>query len=161
MGSVQAASTDAPQRSTSIGPYESEKVDSYELGLRSTLLDGRLVFNATMFHSEYQDKHESEIYQFGAATETVVNNAAQATIDGLEIEAQFLAIELVQLRLTAGMIDGAYEEFLAPDRIACQGITRAGCPEGRPFRRLRFWFSARLERECGHVSAAAIARRMG
>ena len=112
--------------STTIGPYDPEKVDSYELGLRSTLLDGRLVFNATLFHSEYQDKHESEIYQFGAATETIVNNAAQATIDGLEIEAQFLASELVQLRLTAGMIDGAYEEFLAPER--CQGITREGCP---------------------------------
>ena len=113
---------------SSIGPYKSEKVDSYELGLRSTLLDGRLVFNATLFRSEYQDKHESEIYQFGAATETVVNNAAEATIDGLEIEAQFLASERVQLRFSAGMIDGVYEEFLAPDRIACQGISRAGCP---------------------------------
>lgn len=113
---------------SSMGPYDPETVDSYELGLRSSLFDNRLVFNATLFRAEYQDKHESEIYQFGAATETVVNNAAKATIDGLEIEAQFAADEHIQLRFSAGMIDGSYDEFLAPDRIACQGISRAACP---------------------------------
>lgn len=113
---------------SSMGPYDPEIVDSYEVGLRSNLLNDRLLFNATFFRSEYQDKHESEIYQFGAATETVVNNAAEATIDGIEVEAQYLASERIQLRFTVGMIDGVYEEFLAPDRIACQGISRANCP---------------------------------
>ena len=113
---------------SSIGPYDPETVDSYELGLRSSLFDNRLMLNATLFRAKYKDKHESEIYQFGAATETVVNNAAKATIDGLEIEARLAASEQVQLRLSVGMIDGKYEEFLAPDRIACQGISRATCP---------------------------------
>ena len=113
---------------SSMGPYDPEIVDSFEVGVRSSLMNERLQFNATFFRSEYQDKHESEIYQFGAATETVVNNAAEATIDGMEIEAQFVASERVQLRFTLGMIDGVYEEFLAPDRIACQGISRANCP---------------------------------
>lgn len=113
---------------SSMGPYDPEVVDSYELGLRSNLLDGRLLLNATLFRSEYQDKHESEIYQFGAATETVVNNAAEATIDGLEVEAQYRASERLQFRASLGMIDGVYEEFLAPDRVACQGISRANCP---------------------------------
>ena len=114
---------------SSIGPYDPETVDSYEVGLRSSLLDNRLIFNATLFRAKYKDKHESEIYQFGAATETVVNNAAEATIDGLEVEAMLAAGERVQLRLSVGMIDGKYEEFLAPDRIACQGISRATCPK--------------------------------
>ncbi len=113
---------------SSIGPYDPETVDSYELGLRSSLFDNRLVFNATLFRAEYDNKHESEIYQFGAATETVVNNAAKATIEGLEIEAQIALNERVQMRLSVGMIDGVYNEFLAPDRIACQGISRATCP---------------------------------
>ena len=113
---------------SSIGPYDPETVDSYEVGLRSSLFDNRLMLNATLFRAKYKDKHESEIYQFGAATETVVNNAAKATIDGLEVEARLAASERVQLRLSVGMIDGKYEEFLAPDRIACQGISRATCP---------------------------------
>ena len=113
---------------SSIGPYDPEQVDSFEIGLRSRSLDDRLVFNATAFHAIYKNKHESEIYQFGAATETVVNNAAKATINGLEIESQLAVTENVQLRATVGMIDGKYDEFLAPDRIACQGISRSACP---------------------------------
>ena len=113
---------------SSIGPYDPERVDSYEIGLRSMSFGDRLVFNATLFRAIYEDKHESEIYQFGAATETVVNNAAKATINGLEIETQLAVSENAQLRLSAGMIDGKYDKFLAPDRIACQGISRATCP---------------------------------
>ena len=113
---------------SSIGPYDPEQVDSFEIGLRSLSFEDRLVFNATLFRAIYKNKHESEIYQFGAATETVVNNAAKATINGLEIESQLALTENVQLRATVGMIDGKYDEFLAPDRIACQGISRATCP---------------------------------
>ena len=113
---------------SSIGPYDPEQVDSFEIGLRSMSFDGRLVFNATLFRALYKNKHESEIYQFGAATETVVNNAAEATINGLEIESRLAMTENLQLRLSVGMIDGKYDEFLAPDRIACQGISRATCP---------------------------------
>ncbi|MYF10608.1 MAG: TonB-dependent receptor [Gammaproteobacteria bacterium] len=113
---------------SSIGPYDPEQVDSFEIGLRSMSFDDRLVFNATLFRAIYKDKHESEIYQFGAATETVVNNAAKATINGLEIESQLAITEKVQLRATVGMIDGKYDEFLAPDRLACQGISRSACP---------------------------------
>ena len=113
---------------SSIGPYDPEQVDSFEIGLRSMSFDGRLVFNATLFRALYKNKHESEIYQFGAATETVVNNAAKATINGLEIESRLAMTENLQLRLSVGMIDGKYDEFLAPDRVACQGISRATCP---------------------------------
>ncbi|MYE85849.1 MAG: TonB-dependent receptor [Gammaproteobacteria bacterium] len=113
---------------SSIGPYDPEQVDSFEIGLRSMSFDDRLVFNATLFRAIYKDKHESEIYQFGAATETVVNNAAKATINGLEIESQLALTDKVQLRATVGMIDGKYDKFLAPDRLACQGISRAACP---------------------------------
>ena len=113
---------------SSIGPYDPEQVDSFEIGLRSRSLNDRLVFNATLFRAIYKNKHESEIYQFGAATETVVNNAAKATINGMEIETQLAVTENVLLRATVGMIDGKYDEFLAPDRIACQGISRATCP---------------------------------
>ena len=76
--------------------------------------DDRLVFNATLFRAIYKKKHESEIYQFGAATETVVNNAAKATINGLEVETQLAVTENVQLRATVGMIDG---NFGQPDPL--------------------------------------------
>jgi iron complex outermembrane receptor protein len=100
-----------------IGPYDPETVDSYEVGLRSTLFDNRLQFNATIFRTEYDDKQESEIFAFGTSTETVVNNAAQATIDGFEIEARFVPTDRLQFRLAVGHTDGEYDEFIATNRL--------------------------------------------
>ena len=146
---------------SSIGPYDPETVDSYEIGLRSSLLDNRLIFNATLFRAEYKDKHESEIYQFGAATETVVNNAARATIDGLEVEALLAANEQVQLRFTAGMIDGKYKEFLAPDRIACQGISRSNCPRVDRSEDFEFGFQPDWNISAGMVVTQPLAAGWG
>lgn len=98
----------------SMGPYDPESVDSYEIGFRSTLMDSRLQANLTFFRSEYDDKHESNIYAFGVATETVVDNAASATIDGLEFEARYLLTDNIQLRAAVGYVDGEYSEFLRP-----------------------------------------------
>ena len=100
-----------------IGPYDPETVDSWELGTRMSLLgdDGDVLYaNLTFFHTKYEDKHENEIYAFGAATETVVNNAAQATVLGAEFEMRYILNDNVQLRMALGFLDGEYDEFLEP-----------------------------------------------
>ena len=102
------------QTPSSIGPYEPETVNNLELGLRMVLLDNTLLANLTLFRSVYEDKHESTIYAFGSATETVVNNAAEATIDGLEFEARYLLTDSFQLRMAVGYLNGEYDEFLVP-----------------------------------------------
>lgn len=101
----------------SIGPYDPETVDSYEIGLRSELFNRSLRLNATAYLTDYQDKHESEIYQFGFATETIVNNAAEAEIKGFEVEAQWIPTDRIQARLALGHTKGDYKEFLANNRF--------------------------------------------
>ncbi|TNF88655.1 MAG: TonB-dependent receptor, partial [Gammaproteobacteria bacterium] len=101
----------------SIGPYDPEKVDSYELGVRSDLLDGTLRLNATAFFTDYTDKHESSIYQFGFATETIVENAAKAEIKGFEIESTWAPTDKFLARLAVGHNDGEYKEFLSFNRL--------------------------------------------
>jgi iron complex outermembrane recepter protein len=101
----------------SIGPYDPETVDSYEIGVRSELFQRSLRLNATAFLTDYKDKHESEIFQFGFATETVVNNAAEAEIKGVEVEAQWIPTDRIQGRLAVGYTDGEYKEFLANNRL--------------------------------------------
>ncbi|MEZ5560579.1 MAG: TonB-dependent receptor [Pseudomonadales bacterium] len=102
---------------SSIGPYNPETVDSYELGLRSEWFDNSLRLNLTGYFTSYEDKQESEIYEFGFATETIVNNAAKAEIKGLELEAQWVPTDRVQARLAVGRTDGEYKEFLAYNRL--------------------------------------------
>ncbi len=102
---------------TSIGPYDPETVDSYEIGVRTNLLDNRLTFNATAFRADYQDKHESTIFQFGQATETIVENAAQATIEGVELEMRLVPSSRMQIRASVGWTDGEYDEYLGVNRL--------------------------------------------
>jgi iron complex outermembrane receptor protein len=101
----------------SIGPYDPEIVDSYEIGFRSDLLDGTLRLNATAFLSDYDDKQESTIYEFGFATETIVNNAAKAEIKGIEIESTWAPTEKFLARLAVGHNKGKYKEFLSYNRL--------------------------------------------
>jgi iron complex outermembrane receptor protein len=65
-------------------PLNSELLDNYELGLKSTILDGRLRFNAAVFKLDYQDLQVYEL--LGLA---LVTSNAQAEVDGFEIETAF------------------------------------------------------------------------
>jgi iron complex outermembrane receptor protein len=102
---------------TSIGPYNPETVDNYELGLRSELFDNRLRLNLTYFHAKYDEKQESQIYAFGTATETIVDNAARAIINGVELETQLNVSEDLALRASWGWVKGRYDTFEAFNRF--------------------------------------------
>ena len=65
-------------------PLDSEILDNYEIGLKSTLLDGRLRFNAAAFKLEYDDLQVYELLGL-----TLVTSNAQAEVDGYEIETAF------------------------------------------------------------------------
>jgi iron complex outermembrane receptor protein len=102
---------------TSIGPYNPETVDNYEVGLRSQFFDNTLQLNLTYFHAKYSDKQESQIYAFGTSTETIVDNAADASINGIELETQYLVTDNLRLNGTWGWVKGKYDEFNAYNRL--------------------------------------------
>lgn len=75
---------------TTLGPYEPETVDAYEIGLKADWLDRTLRTNLAAYYSKYNNKQE-EIVQPSAPgsaspQETVVRNASSATIWGIEAE---------------------------------------------------------------------------
>jgi len=100
---------------TATTPYDPETVDNYELGYRSEWLDRSLIFNGTLFYMDYQDKQE-EIQQpsatSGTGQVTRVVNAATATIQGIELELTWLAMEGLTLRSNLGLLDASYDDFL-------------------------------------------------
>ena len=103
--------TNTPQ---DYGPYESEEVESIELGLRSELLDGALVFNATAFMADYNDKQEA-VVEGGFApcnpTCTFVVNAGDVEISGLELDAKALVSDRLSLNAAIGLLDSEYKTF--------------------------------------------------
>lgn len=107
-----------------VGPYESESVDTVELGARTQFLDDRLTFNLTYFSSSYSDKQEQVVtagdgsFEFegqpencGGPTCTFVFNAGEVETSGVELEGSFLATENLLLRVAVGTLDAEYDKF--------------------------------------------------
>jgi len=99
---------------TALAPYDPETVDNFELGYRSEWLDRRLIFNATAFYMDYDDKQE-EIQQpsatSGTGQVTRVVNASTAEIYGVELETTWLPIDDLLIRANVGYLDASYDDF--------------------------------------------------
>jgi iron complex outermembrane receptor protein len=97
--------------------FDPEEVDGYELGMKAEFFDNRVRTNLALFWSEYDDLQRGAIVPLppGAANpqETVTDNAAGATIRGVELEITALPMEGLQLNLGIGYLDSEYDDFCA------------------------------------------------
>jgi iron complex outermembrane receptor protein len=67
--------------------YDPEYVTNYELGVKSTLLDGRMRLNAAAFLMDYEDQQVTATAPFGIiGASTTKDNLGDSTIWGLEVE---------------------------------------------------------------------------
>ncbi len=94
------------------GPFDQETVDSFELGLKKDLLDGRLRLNSAAFHNEISDlQREVVVPDVSAGFVQLLKNTADATIDGFEVEAQFVPLENWVFSAQVGYLDGQYDSL--------------------------------------------------
>jgi iron complex outermembrane recepter protein len=92
--------------------YEPEYVTNYELGIKSTWLDGRMTFNPTVFFNDYEDKQE-DVLQFNSTSDvqTVIRNAATLEIWGVELELQYQLTQAWNVRMSYGYLDAKYDDY--------------------------------------------------
>lgn len=94
--------------------YEPEYVKTWELGLKSEWLDGRMIFNPTVFLNSYEDKQESVLIPIDLTNvATVVRNASTLDIFGFEAELLFQVTPEWNIRASYGYLDAEYDDFLA------------------------------------------------
>ena len=94
--------------------YDPEYVDTLELGVKSEWLGNRLRLNATAFVSEYTDKQEDVIVPDSTGSvSTVVRNASDVDIQGLEVELVAALTDHLNLSANLGLLDTEYKEFFA------------------------------------------------
>jgi len=94
-------------------PYEEETVDSYEIGLKSDLLDGLLRLNLSAFYATYDDY---QVFQFrfdpfSGTTALLVSNAAEVTTKGFEAEGTTFFGEAFSLDFGVGYTDASFDDF--------------------------------------------------
>ncbi len=88
--------------------FEDETVDSYELGAKMTLWDGRARVNLAAFRNEFEDM---QVSAFTGAAGFVTGNAGASTSQGLEIDGQVLLSAALSLRFAWSYLDSTYDSF--------------------------------------------------
>lgn len=109
-------------------PYNPEKVDTFEVGLKADFLDRRLRTNFAAFYTNYRDMQVAQIY-FDPKTNVQGNrilNAAKSEIKGFELEVQAIPVEGLTLRSSLAYLDTKYKSFLYFDPVAAQFIDLKG-----------------------------------
>ncbi len=100
------------------GPFDEEEVDAWEVGLKADWLDDRLRTNVALFWNEYEDLQRTIIRNLPDPDapnpqETLTDNAATATVRGLELEIVAVPAAGLQMNLALGYNDAEYDEFIA------------------------------------------------
>jgi len=97
-----------------VGPYDPEYVNQYEIGMKGDFLDQTLRLNLAAFATDYSDKQEEVIQrdEFGSSL-TVVSNASSVDIYGTEAEVTWIATNRLMFNANLGYLDASYNDFEA------------------------------------------------
>lgn len=85
-----------------------ETIWSYEIGARTQWFNRRLTLNATAFHYDYSDLQVFSAVLTGGNVQTVLQNAGEADVDGLEIEASARVTPNFQIGGMLALLDARY-----------------------------------------------------
>ena len=91
--------------------FEPERLDVWEIGLKSTLFDGRVRLNGTVFFQDFKDKQISLQKIIGNTTGIVTENIDGSEIRGLEVDATWQASENWLLQLGYTFLDSEYTDY--------------------------------------------------
>lgn len=98
-------------------PFDDEKVDSFEVGSKMSLLDQRLFLNFAYFYNKYEDIQLSVFtsYTLPNGAQSFFGdftNAGKGTVQGLEVEYQWLPTAHWLISGNLAWLDAKYDEFM-------------------------------------------------
>ncbi len=103
----------APATAAQVLPYDDEFSTTYELGLKSTFADNRVMLNAALFYIELQDQQFSGFVPVPLSTPViVVSNAGASHVQGVELELVARPMEGLELSTSLGFNDTELEEYV-------------------------------------------------
>ncbi|UNK57567.1 TonB-dependent receptor [Pseudoxanthomonas daejeonensis] len=99
-------------------PFQDEQVDSYEIGSKMSFLDQRMFLNLAYFHNTYEDIQLSVFtsYTLPNGSQSFFGdftNAGKGTVQGVEVEYQFLPTEHWLISGNLAWLDAEYDEFMS------------------------------------------------
>ena len=94
--------------------FGEEKATTYELGVKSTLIDRRLQVNAAVFQTDYKGIQ----LNFQQGVSPTIQNAGDAKIKGFEVEVTAAPVDGLTINASIGHLDAKYSSVLAPAQVA-------------------------------------------
>ncbi|MEM6582531.1 MAG: TonB-dependent receptor [Pseudomonadota bacterium] len=113
--------------------YGDETVDSWEVGGKFQLMDGRGRLNAAYFYSKYDNL---QVSAFDGTASYFVRNAAKAEVQGIEGDVQFAITDELSIESSFAWLDASYDSF--PDapcneaqllELEAETGSRVGCTQ--------------------------------
>ena len=106
--------------------FEDETAEAWELGIKSTLWDGRTRLSAALFRTELEDQ---QVTSFRGTT-FLVNNAASLISQGVELETQIALTDSWEVGGSLAYLDSEYDEYEgAPCTIYQTAATPGDCTQ--------------------------------
>ncbi len=133
-GGFNESGVDDPNNGGNPFGFDQEKATSYEIGGKTTLLDGSARLNFAYFYTEYEDLQVSTFAQNGFT----VGNAGSATSQGLEVDGMWRLSESLTLSGSAAYLDATYDEFSTAPCTVQQATVIAACSQDLGGRELIF-----------------------
>ncbi len=98
-------------------PFDDEQVDSFEVGSKMAFFDQSLFLNLAAFHNIYKDIQLSVFTSYPLPNNTQsffgdFTNAGKGTVNGLEVEYQWLPNEHWLISGNLAWLDAKYDEYL-------------------------------------------------
>jgi len=117
----------------SCAPYSSEENANAEVGLKADMLEGKLRFNAALFHTTYENLQRDTVVSIKDAAgnnfqETVALNEGESTAQGIELELSYLPIESFRVDVNFGWLDHEYDSYSPGYDTSLLGLEGAAQP---------------------------------
>ncbi len=105
--------------------FNPETIWNYELGFKSRLADGRVRIGASAFYSDFKDLQVGQIVNL----QSVLTNAAQAEIYGVEAEVAVQATDAFEFGGSAAYLHANFTSFCTADPTLPDIAPQAGCTD--------------------------------
>jgi outer membrane receptor protein involved in Fe transport len=88
--------------------FDQEEVTAYEIGAKMSLLDGAAELNMAAFYNEFDDV---QVSTFDGGLALKVGNAAETTVEGVEIDGRWAMTDSFTLSGAVAYVDASYDNF--------------------------------------------------
>ena len=117
-----------PSRDNAVLPYDSEESVNYEFGLKSLLFGDRVTLNAAVYYIDIEGQQVLTVVPDpgGATPVTIIDNAANSTSRGLEVELNASLTDQLRLGLSYSYADTEFDDYWLNDGAGVPMVDRSG-----------------------------------